>query len=389
MPAQGIEMPLPAAGPRPAEAGSPAGEPPAAAPATVPAGRPPAAAPAAKAAPRAARFRPGAFAPAVAAAVALAAHRWGPSQQTSNPTRLYPNLLLALLAAGIAVGLTQRFWRRVKPSPRNFPVAFVSNALHWCVESAPVLAAGILLLCAWDLVTLKLALVPLPYFPGPDAVFQTLVNDWGSAGQGQPGLAECMTSSLFLLFSGYLVGSFLGVVCGVLIGWFPAARYWGVPVMKLVGPIPATALIPMALMLFRNPLLSAVWLIALAVWFPVTMLTLSGVMNVRASYLDVARTLGAGRAYLIFRVALPAALPNIFVGLFMGLGSSFLTLVVAEGVGVQAGLGWYIDWARAYSDYAKVYAALIIMAAYFSAIMTLLFRVRDHVLVWQKGVIKW
>ena len=132
-----------------------------------------------------------------------------------------------------------------------------------------------------------------------------------------------------------------------------------------------------------------VWLIALAVWFPVTMLTLSGVMNVRASYLDVARTLGAGRGYLIFRVAIPAAMPSIFVGLFMGLGASFLTLIVAEAVGVQAGLGWYIDWARAYSDYRKVYAALIIMAVFFSTIMTLLFKLRDWALVWQKGVIKW
>ena len=69
--------------------------------------------------------------------------------------------------------------------------------------------------------------------------------------------------------------------------------------------------------------------------------------------------------------------------------SSFLTLIVAEAVGVQAGLGWYIDWARAYSDYRKVYAALIIMAVYFSTIMTLLFKLRDWVLVWQKGPIKW
>ena len=58
-------------------------------------------------------------------------------------------------------------------------------------------------------------------------------------------------------------------------------------------------------------------------------------------------------------------------------------------VGVQAGLGWYMDWARAYSDYTKVYSALVIMAVFFSAIMTLLFRVRDVVLVWQKGTIKW
>ena len=334
-------------------------------------------------------FRKVAFAPAVAAAVALVMHLYLPSQQTAQPTRIYPRLLLTVLAVGVVLGLTQRLWRRIEPTRRNFPLALASNALHWCVTSAPLLAAGVMLLCAWDLVTLKFALVPLPYFPGPDAVLQTLVNDWASAGLGQPGLFECMVSSLFLLLSGYFVGSFLGVACGVLIGWFPDARYWGVPVMKLVGPVPATALIPMSLMLFRNPTLSAVWLIALAVWFPVTMLTLSGVMNVRSSYLDVARTLGAGQRYLIFRVAIPAALPNIFVGLFMGLGCSFLTMVVAEGVGVQAGLGWYIDWARAYSDYAKVFAALIVMVAYFSAIMTLLFRVRDYVLVWQKGVIKW
>jgi NitT/TauT family transport system permease protein len=119
------------------------------------------------------------------------------------------------------------------------------------------------------------------------------------------------------------------------------------------------------------------------------MLSASGVSNTRASYLDVARTLGAGRGYLIFRVAIPAAMPSIFIGLFMGLGSSFLTLVVAESLGVKAGLGWYIDWARNYAEYSKVYAALVIMAVFFSTIMTVLFKVRDWVLVWQKGVIKW
>ncbi|HZN66017.1 MAG TPA: ABC transporter permease [Tepidisphaeraceae bacterium] len=328
--------------------------------------------------------------PAVAAAVALALHTWLPNgQKGANPTRLYPALLSGMIAFGVFVFLTQRLWRPIQPTRRTFLYAVPSNVLHWCVVNAPLPAAGVLLLCAWDLVTLKFALMPLPYFPGPDAVIQTLVDDWASAGQGQPGLFECMTHSLALLFCGYLLGAFLGVTCGVLIGWFRLARYWGMPVMKLVGPIPATALIPMSLMLFHSPMMSAVALVALAVWFPVTMLTLSGVMNVRGSYLDVARTLGARPAYLIFRVAIPAAAPSIFVGLFMGLGASFLTLVVAEGVGVQAGLGWYIDWARAYSDYSKVYAALVIMTAYFSTIMTLLFKVRDRVLVWQKGVIKW
>src|SRR3954454_24581926 len=159
--------------------------------------------------------------------------------------------------------------------------------------------------------------------------------------------------------------------------------------LRILGPMSATAWIPMALIFFSRSSAAGVFLIALAVWFPVTMLSASGVSNVKASYLDVARTLGAGRGYLIFRVAIPAAMPSIFIGLFMGLGASFLTLLVAESTGVSSGLGWYIDWARNYSDYTKVFAALGIMAAFFSTIMTGLFLMRDRVLVWQKGTIKW
>jgi len=64
-------------------------------------------------------------------------------------------------------------------------------------------------------------------------------------------------------------------------------------------------------------------------------------------------------------------------------------LIVAETVGVRAGLGWYVGWAQGWAEYAKVYAALVIMAAFFSTIMTLLFKIRDRILVWQKGTIKW
>jgi NitT/TauT family transport system permease protein len=330
-----------------------------------------------------------AFTPVATAAIALTIHRFAANQQNAGPTGIYAKFLLGVIVAYVLLGLTQRYWRATKTTWRNFAWAAISNFFRRCIDSGPIVAAGMVLLCAWDLITLKLNLMPLPYFPGPDGVLQTLVDDWRSAGLGQPGLAQCMMQSLILLLGGYATGSILGIICGVLIGWFAPVRYWGMPFLKLVGPIPATALIPMALMLFPNPTLSAISLIAMAVWFPVTMLTLSGVSNTRASYLDVARTLGAGPAYLVLRVAIPAAMPSIFVGLFMGLGASFLTLIVAEAVGVQAGLGWYIDWARAYSDYKKVYAALMIMAVYFSTIMTLLFFVRDRVLVWQKGTIKW
>jgi len=231
-------------------------------------------------------------------------------------------------------------------------------------------------------VTSVLHLFPLPYFPGPAGVLLSLVND-------RAVLFDSTWHSLLLLLGGYSLGVVVGLISGICIGWFPHARYWGMPILKIVGPIPATAWIPLAMVLSPSAMFSAIGLIALAVWFPVTMLTASGISNTRASYLDVARTLGAGRLYLIFNVAIPAAMPSIFIGLFMGLGASFLTLVVAETVGVKSGLGWYVSWAQGWAEYGKVYAALLIMAAFFSTIMTALFKARDRVLAWQKGVIKW
>jgi NitT/TauT family transport system permease protein len=246
----------------------------------------------------------------------------------------------------------------------------------------PIIAAAILTLCFWELITSGWRWLPLPYFPGPAGVLRSMMDD-------RRLLFDSTWHSLILLMAGYTLGVVIALVSGICIGWFGHARYWGMPLLKVVGPIPATAWIPLAMVLSPSAMFSAVALIALAVWFPVTMLTASGISNTRASYLDVARTLGAGRGYLIFKVAIPASMPSIFIGLFMGLGAAFLTLVVAETVGVKSGLGWYVSWAQGWAEYGKVFAALIIMAAFFSTIMTLLFKVRDRVLVWQKGTIKW
>ena len=321
---------------------------------------------------RATRPRPPGTLPAVlavpvACGAALAVHYAVPDREPTPLTNAYPRLLMALMVLACAAAGVQLVWHGLRRWMRNY---------------APLIAAATVFLVAWELVTLKLALLPLPYFPGPEGVIQSLITDRAL-------LLESAWRSLVLLLSGYALGVTAGLVSGITIGWSSRARYWGMPLLKVIGPIPATAWIPLAMVVFSSAFHSAVGLIALAVWFPVTMLSASGVSNTRASYLDVARTLGAGRVYLIFRVAIPAAMPSIFIGLFMGLGSSFLTLVVAESLGVKAGLGWYIDWARNYAEYSKVYAALVIMAAFFSTIMTLLFKVRDWVLVWQKGVIKW
>jgi NitT/TauT family transport system permease protein len=246
----------------------------------------------------------------------------------------------------------------------------------------PWAVALALLLACWEMATAKIDLLPRPFFATPQSLLEVYIDDWRR-------LAECTMHSLALLVTGYAVGALLGFLSGVAIGWWKIVGYWMHPLLRFVGPLPATAWLPLAFFLFPSSWSAAVFLIALATGFPVTVLTWSGVTNVNTGYYDVARTLGAGPIFLILKVAIPAALPSVFVGLFMGLSASFAVLVVAEMMGVKAGLGWYLSWAQGWAAYPNMYAALILMAVMCSSVISLLFWLRGWLLTWQKGSLRW
>ena len=235
---------------------------------------------------------------------------------------------------------------------------------------------------AWEFVTAKAGLLPMPFFPPPQALVEVVVDDWQR-------LLEGVIASLRLLAGGYAVGAAVGFVIGVSIGWSVRIGYWVHPILRVIGPLPATAWLPLAFFVFPSSGSASTFLIALATGFPVTVLTWSGVASVRSDYYDIARTLGASQRFLVIKVAIPAAMPYVFVGLFMGLGNSFAVLVVAEMLGVKSGLGWYLQWAQGWAAYANMYTALIVMALICSGLITLLFRLRDRLLSWQKGLVRW
>jgi len=235
---------------------------------------------------------------------------------------------------------------------------------------------------AWEVLTAKTGILPLPFFPPAQSILEVYTDD-------APRLLESVVHSMALLLPGYLIGGAIGFTAGVSIGWFKAAHYWGHPILRFVGPLPATAWLPLAFFFLPSARSASTFLIALSTTFPVAVLTSSGIHSVTRSYYDIARTLGADTRFLILKVAVPAALPNVFVGLFMGLGSSFAVLIVAEMMGVKAGLGWYLQWAQGWAAYANLYGALILMALLFSGLISLLFAVRERVLAWQKGIVRW
>ncbi|MDR3214391.1 MAG: ABC transporter permease subunit [Azoarcus sp.] len=249
-------------------------------------------------------------------------------------------------------------------------------------HGAPWIIVSALLLALWEILTAKTGVLPPPFFAPPSSLIDAYANDYAR-------LADSTWNSVKLLLEGVAWGAAIGFTVGVAIGWSRAVNYWVHPILRFLGPLPPTALLPIAFFFFPSSHAASVFLIALATGFPVAILSWSGVAGVNKAYYDVARTMGASEWFLIFRVAIPAALPQVFVGLFMGFGSSFVVLIVAEMMGVKSGLGWYLTWAQGYASYVNMYAALIVMTVIFSSLISLLFAVRDRVLVWQKGIVKW
>ncbi|HAG13593.1 MAG TPA: ABC transporter permease [Ruminococcus sp.] len=294
-----------------------------------------------------------------------------PKHQTA--AHPYFAILLLLISAVYLIGVfVSRMKQKNSKEPPEHPVFY----------RAPFLAGVFLFLNLLNLFTVKTAIFPVLYFPSLDRVFGTLFEDRSL-------ILKCIGFSTGILLKGVFGGLVIGFIMGVAVGFSKTAAYWINPIIRILGPIPSTAWIPVLLVVFAEARSASAFIIGISVWFPTVVLTSSGISNVRNSYFEVSSTLGANTWQRIVKIGIPAAMPSIFLGLFNGICGSFVALMTAEMIGAKYGIGWYVHWQKEMMAYSNVYAGLIVIAVLFYVIITLLFKVRDRILNWQKGVIKW
>lgn len=279
----------------------------------------------------------------------------------------YSILLFVLLGITILIGVISFFNKKLEKY-------FLTKGHFWLGVT--------LVIFLIDLFLVKLALLPVIFFPSFDRVIAVFIESY-------PILLKCIFFSFRLLILGIIFGTGVGFLTGVALGFSKRFYFWVNPFIKFIGPIPATAWIPFVLTIFPTPFGASVFIIALAVWFPVQLMTSSGIQNTTKTYFEVGRTLGAKDVFQILRIGIPSALPNIFQGVFNGICAAFIALMTAEMFGAKYGIGWYISWQKGMMEYSGVYAGLIMIAVFCSIVITLLFKLRKHFLSWQKGLIKW
>jgi ABC-type nitrate/sulfonate/bicarbonate transport system permease component len=197
-------------------------------------------------------------------------------------------------------------------------------------------------------------------------------------------LAADAAASFRRALHGFVVGSSIAVVIGTLTGRSAIARGLLEPVIQVIRPIPAIALVPLAILWFGIGEESKLFLTSLGVFFPVWVNTHAGIATTRDDYLRVAASLGAPRLLTFTSVVLPGALPFILTGLRQGIATSLVLIVASEQSGVTEGLGFRLDQARLFSQPDRLFVCLAALGVVGALADQLFHQATRHRVRWAK-----
>ena len=168
-----------------------------------------------------------------------------------------------------------------------------------------------------------------------------------------------LAQSLIRILTGFGLAALLGVVTGIMLGrsrWF--ADIFG-PLTELVRPIPAIAVVPVAILLFPSDEAGIVSITFLAAYFPIMVSTRHAVRALPTIWEDSVRTLGGGRLDVLRQVVLPGILPGLFGGLSVGMGVAWICVISAEMISGRLGVGYRTWQAYTVLDYPGVFVGII------------------------------
>lgn len=193
-----------------------------------------------------------------------------------------------------------------------------------------------------------------------------------------------LEASFIRIFGGFLLGAIPGVLLGLFMGLYRPVKYFFSPLIMAFMPIPTLALMPIILIIFGLGDFSKMITIAGSVFFPIVINTAAGVASIEPIFIDVAKNYGARPRDFFFKIALPGALPVMLEGIQMGQAIALLTIVAAEMVGAQSGIG-YLIWTSYKAFLLKDMYVGLILISFFGYLFSLILRgLRGRLIPWQK-----
>ena len=221
------------------------------------------------------------------------------------------------------------------------------------------------------------------FLPTPEATLASLAEGLNLEGKGDGELWAYAQATVGRMLQGWLLASLLGVLVGAAIGVSPAVRAWVQPTLEFIRPLPASALLPLAISLFGlNPGM-VLFVVAFGAMWPVLLATVHGFAAVEPRLSEVARCLQLSRPAFVWKMGLPNALPDILAGMRLALTISLIVAVVGEMIASQAGLGQAILLAARAFRASDLFAGIVLLGLIGFASNALLSWSEHHLLRWQ------
>jgi NitT/TauT family transport system permease protein len=235
------------------------------------------------------------------------------------------------------------------------------------MKAALTISSPLLLLVLWEFLS-QSGLIDSRFFPPPTQIVSTFTSLLTS---GE--LFSHMGISLFRILAGFLLGVIPGIIIGLCMGLYAPIRHFVSPLIMALMPIPTLALLPLILIVFGIGETSKIVTIAGSVFFPVVINTVAGVITIDSIYIDVAKNYGASQKDFFLKIALPGSLPVMLEGIQMGQAIALLTIVAAEMMGAQSGIG-YLIWTSYSAFLLKEMFVGLILISFFGYLFSLLIR---------------
>ena len=222
------------------------------------------------------------------------------------------------------------------------------------------------------------------FLPTPAAAWSSLVDGLGLSGAEGGPLLHFSIATIARMLEGWLLASLAGIAIGAAVGISPALRAWIQPTLEFIRPLPASAMLPIAISVFGlNPAM-VLSVVAFGAMWPVLLATVHGFAAVEPRLQEVARCLQMPRAAFVLKVGLPSALPDILAGMRLAMTIALIIAVVGEMIASQPGLGQAILLAARAFHASELYAGIVLLGAIGFASNALLALAERRLLRWQR-----
>ena len=215
------------------------------------------------------------------------------------------------------------------------------------------------------------------FLPTPEAT-------WASLKEGllDGALIDNSLNTINRMLLGWLLASLIGVALGAIIGISNTLRPWLQPTLEFIRPLPASAIMPLAIAIFGLSDTMILFVVAFGSMWPVLLATIHGFASVEPRLKEVATALQLSRMQFILKIGLPSALPDILSGMRLSMTVALIIAIVGEMLSSQAGLGQAVLLAARSFRSSQLFAGVILLGLIGLVANLLLARVEKHFLRW-------